>query len=181
MWDFLGGLVGGIGSVFGSELNTSSQQSINAANLQQQMSIASGAQLPALVANAKAAGLNPLAVLGQSAPGGMAAVATNPGSTFTSAGRGLQEAFAGIKADELAEQQLLKAKVDVANARTLGNNAAIAGTRDMWTLEAMQKYLDTHPGAAPPGVQPYSLGTEGAEWFQKLWNNPWSLPRSLGQ
>lgn len=181
MWDFLGGLVGGIGDVFGSIMNTSSQQSINAANLQQQMAIASGAQLPALVRNANAAGINPLAVLGQSAPGGMAAVGTNPGMAMSSAGKGLQEAFAGAKRDELFEQQLLKAKVDVANARIAGNNAAISGTRDMWTLEAMQKYLDTHPGAAPPGVQPYSVGTEGAEWFQKLWNNPWSLPQSLGK
>lgn len=181
MWDFLGGLAGGIGDVFGAMLNTSSQQSINSANLQQQMAIASGAQLPALVANAKAAGLNPLAVLGQSAPGGMAAVGTNPGAAATGAGQGMKEAFAGIKADELFDEQLKKAKVDVANARTLGNNAAIQGARDMWSLEAMQDYLRTHPGAAPPGVQPYSLGTEGAEWFQKLWNNPWSLPQSLGR
>ena len=99
----------------------------------------------------------------------------------TGAGAGLRDAFAGIKADELYEQQLTKAKVDVANARIAGNNAAIAGARDMWSLEAMQTYLRDHPGAAPPGVQPYSLGVEGAEWVQKLWNNPWQLPSFLGR
>ena len=114
--------------------------------------------LKVMVQTAKELGIHPLAVLGQTAPGGMAAVGTNPGAAFSAAGRGLEEAIAGIKANELYEQQLTRAKVDVANARIAGNNAAIAGARDMWTLEAMQTYLRDHPGAAPPGVQPYSLG-----------------------
>ena len=65
--DPISALIGGGASIIGGLMNTSSQQSINAANLQQQIWSAEGGYLPGLRANAEKAGFNPLAVLGSRA------------------------------------------------------------------------------------------------------------------
>jgi hypothetical protein len=87
LMDPLSALIGGAASLVGGLMNTSSTQSINAANIQQQIWSAEGGYLPGLVANANKAGLNPLAVLGSRGPNMAVQVGTQPGAGLQEAGR----------------------------------------------------------------------------------------------
>lgn len=99
--DPLSALIGGGASLIGGLMNTSSQQSINAANLQQAMWSAEGGYLPGLVANAGKAGLNPLAVLGSRGPNMAVQVGTQPGAGLQAAGQQISKAsMEGFEADQ---------------------------------------------------------------------------------
>jgi hypothetical protein len=82
----IGGGIGMISNLLGGQMNASSTQAINAANLQQQTWSAEGGYLPGLVANAGKAGLNPLAVLGSRGPNMAVQVGTQPGAGLQQGG-----------------------------------------------------------------------------------------------
>lgn len=162
----LAALIGGASSLIGGFMNTSSQQAINAANLQQQQWSATGGYLPGLVENAKRAGLNPLAVLGQRGPDMAVQTGSSPGAGLSDFGRMLGQV--DPYTDELNRARLEREKVDIANARLAGNNAAIEGARNMWVLEQMQADRARHPDVIMEGLQWPSLVGSGADWLNNL-------------
>jgi hypothetical protein len=142
--DPLSALIGGGLGLIGSAMNTSSMQSINAANLQQQTWSAEGGYLPGLVQNANAAGLNPLAVLGSRGPNMAVQVGTQPGA-------GLQEMGKEVASMDMQRQeldlQLRREQIQQTAAQTMQTNVDRA--RNQWLLEQWQsgKFV-------PPGMEP---------------------------
>lgn len=123
VWNFLGGLAGGLGSIFGGLMNTSSAQSINSANLANQVMLANTA-VRTRVADANKAGINPLAALGVSSPGFVGATATDPGAGVAAAGQDISRALMAMKdraekEDDL-QKALIQAQIDRENASTTG-------------------------------------------------------------
>lgn len=121
MGDFLGGLVGAVGDVFGGLMNTSSAQAINSANLAQQMFLANNS-VSMRVADAKRAGINPLAALGVSSPGFVGATPTEPGSGVAAAGQDIARAISANKdrSDKLDDLQRaeIQSRIDENDANT---------------------------------------------------------------
>lgn len=115
MLDFLGGLIGAGASLFGQSESISAQQGIAAQNIAEQNFLSSGGNLPGLVANAKKAGINPLAALGYS--GGSA-----PSNSISGAGAGIAEAGQDIQRAISAymdhQQQKDQAQIDLMRAQS---------------------------------------------------------------
>lgn len=167
----LSALVGGVSSLLGGFMNTSSAQAINSANLQYAMEQASGAFLPSyyknLVSGASAAGINPLAALGVSSPGfSYQAQPTNPGEGLMAAAKGLFQVDPHEeKLKALTEE---KASVEIANARLAGNNAAQQIARDSMINQAMETYLRSHPDARPEGIGEPTVAGQGVDSLNHL-------------
>lgn len=172
--DPLSALIGGAASIFGGLMNSSSQQAINSANLQQSMYMANNA-VSMRVADARRAGINPLAALGVSTPGFVGAAPTDPGAGVGQAGTILSKMADPQHLEQMKNLEETKAAVDIANARTMGNNAAIEGARNMWILEQMQYDKARYPDATITGVDRPNMGIQGAEWMSKFWNNPFNF------
>lgn len=156
--DWLGGLLGAAGSVFGSLMNTSSQQAINAANIQQQQWSASGGYLPGLVANAERAGLSPLAVLGQHGPNMAVEVSGQPGAGLQGAGAALSRIDPYAQEKEEMAQKLGQSQVD--RARQEASNAKQQGVMNALMIDR----ISSHGGYIPPGWSeptPTGVLTEG--------------------
>lgn len=168
--DPISALIGAGSSLIGGFLNRSSTQSINAANLQQQMQMAQGAYLPGLVANANAAGLNPLAVLGQHAPAGGSAVPIGGGEGIADAGKFLSQIKDPhtVAMEKEAEQ---KVKTETELLRAQMSNVSIEAARNLHVL----KTLITNPRLLPTGVQEPASDTgfglpqikSGQEWLKE--------------
>ena len=122
----LSALVGGVSSLIGGFMNTSSAQAINSQNLQYAQEAASGQFLPQyyqnLVKGANAAGINPLAALGVSSGGGGGGAIMAPpdvGSGVARAGEFLSQ----IKdphtiAMEKGQERKLEAEIQLTNANS---------------------------------------------------------------
>lgn len=113
--------MGAVGDVFGGLMNTSSAQAINSANLAQQMFLANNS-VSMRVADAKRAGINPLAALGVSSPGFVGASNTDPGAGVAAAGQDIARAMEANKekADRLDDLQRaeLQSRIDENDANT---------------------------------------------------------------
>lgn len=117
--DPITGLLAAGASLLGGFMNSSSTQAINAANIQQQNFMAGGGNLPSLVSNAKAAGLNPLAVLGNVSGGSPVQVGTDPGQGMMQAGKILADMkMPGADKEAELRQALTQAQIDNTNADT---------------------------------------------------------------
>ena len=167
----LSALVGGVSSVLGGFMNTSSAQAINSQNLMYAQEQASGQFLPAyyknLVQGANAAGINPLAALGVSSPGfSFQAQPTNPGAGLMAAGRSIMEV--DPYAETLKNLSVEKANIDIANARLAGNNAAQQVARDTIINNQLDKYFKTHRDAVPQGAEAPPLYEQGAGTLNAL-------------
>ena len=163
--DPISALIGGAASLFGSFMNTSSQQAINAQNLAAQQGALQGDYLPGLVANAQRAGLSPLAVLGQHAPNMAVEVGTQPGQGMQDVGRMMAQVDPSIESMRSLQEE--RARIDIANARQLGNNAAIEGAKNMTLLEMIDKHRDD-PNYHPSDLSERSLPGMGVDWLHKL-------------
>lgn len=139
--DPISALIGAGASLLGGFMNSSSTGAINAANLQAQQANLSGAYLPQLVSNAKKAGLNPLAVLGNTSAGSPVQVGTDPGAGAMQAGRILSEMkMPGADKEAELRQQLTQAQIDQTNAET------------QRTVIASHLALASQPGRGPKVV-----------------------------
>lgn len=120
--DIFGSLLGGAASLIGGFMNTSAQEQINAQNIQQQNFMASGGNLPALVRNANAAGINPLAALGVSSPGFSGSVSPEPGGGLAAVGAQIMKSAseAQDKSDQLdnLKSELVKSQIAKTQADT---------------------------------------------------------------
>ena len=83
--------IGAGGSVLGSMLTTGGNIASSLMNISNAQSMASGAYLPQLVANAQKAGLSPLAVLGQHAPSAGNMIPGDVGAGVSDAARQLAQ------------------------------------------------------------------------------------------
>src|SRR5262245_3759989 len=115
----IGGGLGAVSNIVGSMMNTSSQQAINAANLnfamQQQQGLHLGEYFGNMYAGAQSAGYNPLAVLGVKSPGGGAGqVAPMSGAGVAAGGTALGNAISRIDM-ETREQDLARKKEENAH------------------------------------------------------------------
>lgn len=123
MGSFFGSLLGAGANLFGGILGQQTSEANTEANIAAQRANLSGAYLPALVKNAGRAGLNPLAVLGQTQAGHPVAVGDNSlGQGIAAMGQDIGRAFQAAmpqttKLDTLNEQ-LVQAKIDQTNADT---------------------------------------------------------------
>lgn len=144
LMDPMSALIGGGLSLIGGLMNTSSQQSINAANLQQQIWSAEGGYLPGLRANAEKAGFNPLAVLGSRGPNMAVQVGTQPGS-------GLQQAGNIVSKMDIEGHELdLQAKrEEVAQRAALTLQTNVERAKNQWLLEQWQSGKLVPPGSEP--------------------------------
>ena len=123
MGDFFGSLVGAAGSLLGGILGQNTQSDIAQQNLQfQEFEAAHG--ISQKVADAKAAGINPLVALGASTFNPSAVTVGNAlGEGVSSAGQDVGRAVSALmpneksRADQLNEE-LLQAKIDNVNADT---------------------------------------------------------------
>lgn len=102
----LAALLAGGADIAGGLLNTSSAQAINSANLAQQMFLANNS-VSMRVADAKRAGINPLAALGVSSPGFVGATPTEPGSGVAAAGQDISRALMA-NADKASKRDALE-------------------------------------------------------------------------
>lgn len=156
--DPLSALIGGGLGLIGGLMNTSSQQAINAANIQQQTWSAQGGYLPGLVQNANKAGLNPLAVLGSRGPNMAVQVGTQPGQGLEAAGKFISQIDA--KAHEL---QLESLREDVLQKAAINKNTMIDGAIKAKTL------ADLEAGRIVSGPQPAedtTLQGAGIKWMR---------------
>lgn len=128
--DPISALIGAGASLIGGVMNTSSTQSINAANLQQQMWSAQGGYLPGLVANANKAGLNPLAVLGSRGPNMAVQVGTQPGAGLQEAGREISRIDMESREADLAQKHEQLMHTAAINKQTAIDNAIKLKTLD---------------------------------------------------
>ena len=130
---FMGNLLSAGANLLGGYFNNQNQNKINNQNIQEAQWSAEGGYLPGLVQNAKNAGLNPLAVLGQNAPSMPVAVGSSPGDSVAKSGQDVGRAVAALsdtssKTDAL-NQELLRAKIDNTNAdtaATMARNSQVA-------------------------------------------------------
>jgi len=143
LMDPLSALIGGVSSIFGGMMNTSSQQAINAANLQQQTWSAEGGYLPGLVQNANAAGLNPLAVLGSRGPNMAVQVGTQPGAGLQAFGQ------------EIARADFEKRDVDIQAAKErIEHEAALTKQTNIDNAIRQKTLNDLNSGRTISGPQP---------------------------
>jgi hypothetical protein len=127
MWDFLGGAVGALGSIYGANVaadtaqkNMEMQQQINATNIAEQEKFAqTGIQWK--VADAKAAGINPLAALGASTSSFSNVVAPQNDSgaaiaqAYGKAGQSLGGALSRIQTQEQRDTAAANTALDLQN------------------------------------------------------------------
>jgi hypothetical protein len=118
----LGGLVSGASSLFGGILGDQQSASNTASNIAEENFQAGGGNLSSLVSNAKAAGLSPLAVLGQTNPGSPVAVGDNSlGKGIADAGQDIgRSVTAYMDPSTKADVALKMAQTDNLNADTAG-------------------------------------------------------------
>lgn len=126
--DFFGGLLSAGANLLGGLLNRNAQAKINKENISN-ANAARGSQIESLVNQAKAAGINPLAVLGQSLPGPAVAVGDSSlGSGVAAAGQDLGRAANALTSQESKSTQLsnelLRAQIANVNADTVAKSAA---------------------------------------------------------
>ena len=155
------------GSLLGGFMNTSSAQAINSANLQQSMYMANNA-VSMRVADAKRAGINPLAALGVSTPGFAAQTPTDPGQGLMQMGK----AVAGQAMDfdhlaKLKEQELKKNQSDIERVNMATSVDYLQGVKVQQAID----YINNHPEVMPEGVN-YNMmheagqgGSVLARWF----------------
>lgn len=181
MGDFFGGLLGGLGSIFGGLMNTSSAQAINAANLQQSMFMANNA-VAMRVADAKRSGINPLAALGVSTPGFAAQTPTDPGQGLMQAGgkmMGLAMDFDHQEKMKAIDRE--KGRADIELAHRQGQRLDMATQLDYLQgakLEQAIQYLRDHPEVMPEGVQ-FSPLHQGSEGLRSFWERIFANPRLI--
>jgi hypothetical protein len=163
----IGGGIGMISNLLGGQMNASSTQAINAANLQQQTWSAEGGYLPGLVANAGKAGLNPLAVLGSRGPNMAVQVGTQPGAGLQQGGQALASAVTRMDL-EGRELDIQKKKEEIAHEAVITKNLAIEAARNQRVLN------DINEGRTVSGPEP-SLNTPGGfvvEGLKRFWERP---------
>lgn len=169
----IGPVIGGGLSFLGGSKNASSTQAINAANLQQQLFMAKGGYLPDLVKNAQAAGINPLAAMGQHAPTGGTAVPIGAGEGFSKAA-GYFSALSphAVEMEKLSQE---KAAAEVELARSQVTNASIRNAVDKHTLGQLVSNPDKYLG---PGVteapSKSAIGIPQSEWMSGLLSKKWN-------
>lgn len=168
--DPISALIAGGASLLGGFMNTSSQQAINAQNLQQQMFMATGGYLPGLVQNAAKAGLSPLAVLGQHAPIGGTATPIGAGEGVA----GLGKALSQIKDPHTLEMEKIeteKGKTAVELGRQEVSNRSIEGAVNKYILGQI---TGQGPGGRwiPPGWQEGGLAAGGRAAIERLGSHP---------
>jgi hypothetical protein len=155
--------IGALGGLVGAGLNAYESGQINKANVQQQQWSAEGGYLPGLIANAKAAGINPLAVLGMHAPTSGTEVSSGAGAQVGQALSSLSQ----IKdphqvAMEKLNEQLMNRQITALNGQI--NNSTIEAARNQYTLD----YLRNNPNMRPEGVnEPTPTGT-ATDWMLNL-------------
>lgn len=129
--DPMSAMIGAGSSLIGGLMNTSSQQAINTANIANAQSMARGDYLPGLVANANAAGLSPLAVLGMHAPSVPAMISGDPGSGLQRAGQVLSQ----VKdphtqrmeelQEKLGQANIMRSLIETSNSKLEGDQRAL--------------------------------------------------------
>lgn len=142
--DFLSSLIGAGSSLLGGLFGRSSAQNIAQQNMQQQLNFAQHG-VEWRVADAKAAGINPLAALGISTPGFQNAVGDNSfGEGIGKAGQDISRGVAALQDKQTRmsqlEEKLVEAKIANVNADT---------TR---MLAAASDAARSNPPGNPPGV-----------------------------
>lgn len=125
--DFLGGLLSGASNLIGGFFNRQSAQDVNQQNLAASMFQATHG-IRERVADAKAAGINPLAALGFFTPGSPTLVGDNSfGESIGAAGQDISRAITAgnpqVKRQQELESQLLEAKIANVNADTVRQQA----------------------------------------------------------
>lgn len=148
MGDFLGGLIGAAGSFFGGQAQIKEQDKINNQNIQEALDFAQhGIQWK--VADAKAAGINPLAALGVSSPSAPVSVGADVATPMASAGQNLGRAASALMQptdkDAALRTELLKANVDAAKADVVSKN-----------LQNARMAVNVQPGT-PPGLPSHGI------------------------
>jgi hypothetical protein len=171
--DPLSAMIGGVSSLIGGFMNTSSAQAINAANLQEQTWSAQGGYLPGLVQNAQAAGLNPLAVLGSRGPNMAVQVNPNPGSGLQQFGQDI--AHANLQSFELDQQQ---------KKENLAHTAAVTKQTNIDNAVKQEVLKGIDSGRYnPPGLTEHAVDTDvsaaaiaGSKDFWNWWKNYQVIP-----
>lgn len=131
MWNFLGGLVGGAGSLLGGIFGANNQSNIAAQNIAYQNLYAKN-RIQWTVADAQKAGINPLAALGNATQTYSNQVGDNSlGAGISGAGQSLGRAIDAIASTEdrtkELENKLLEAKIANVNADTVHSAAVTSG------------------------------------------------------
>lgn len=168
--DPLSALIGAGASLIGGFMNTSSQQAVNAANIQQQQWSAQGGYLPGLVANANKAGLSPLAVLGQRGPNMAVQVSGEPGSGLQRAAQSLAQIDPYKAEREDMAQKIGQSQIE--RARAEASNAKIQSAMNEWALTQIRE----HPAWLPPGWSeptPTGVLTEAAHSVGPIVSDAW--------
>lgn len=144
--DPLSAMIGGGLNLIGGLFNSSSQQAINARNLQAQTWSAEGGYLPGLRANAEKAGFNPLAVLGSRGPN----MAVQVGDTGV--GNALQNTGALVSKLDLQRHDLemTNLREQIAHNSAITKQTMIDNAVKLKTLEGVEKGILVPPGASEP-------------------------------
>jgi hypothetical protein len=119
----VGGAVSAIGSIYGAQQNAQAQEQVNAENLAYQKEFAQN-DIQWKVADAKAAGINPLAALGAQEQSFSNLVAPQPGAGFSSAGQSLGRAISALQTPEQRDNQAAATALDLQSKQL--NNQYIA-------------------------------------------------------
>lgn len=142
MFDFLGGLISAGASLFGGSQNVSAQESIASQNIAEQNFLSSGGNLPALVQNAKKAGINPLAALGYSGGTAPSNSISGAGSGVANAGQDISRAMSAYMDHNMQKEQQ---QIELMKAQTDKTRADAVATLDT----AMARHYGV-PGSPPP-------------------------------
>lgn len=146
IFNLIGGALGGLGSFFGSQQNAQAQEQINSQNIAEQEAFAkNGIQWK--VADAKAAGINPLAALGASTSSFSNVVAPQPGAGLGAAGQSIGRAIASTQSEDDRAYSDATRSLDL-QARQLQNDLLASQIR------ASDARLVNQPGNGPPTPTP---------------------------
>lgn len=178
--DPISALIGGGISLLGGIMNRSSVQAANTQNLQQQMSMATGAYLPALRANAEAAGFNPLAVLGLHTPDMAVSRPADASSGVMRLGEFAAQSLSphNVEMEKLSEDD---AKAAIELKRSQLSESSIRAAVNKYTLGTLLNRPDLLPeGVKEPATQT-GFGIPQIEWMRNLINQKGYLADKAGR
>lgn len=170
---FFGGLASAIGSIYGANQNAQAQEQINAQNIAEQERFAQNS-IQWKVADAKAAGINPLAALGAPTSSFSNVVAPQPGAGFSSAGQAIGRALSALQSPEdraadtaakVAALDKTQAEADYYRSMALknvapGNPPPVVSTSPVQPVPFKPTMTGDDPGTVAgsgPGTQIYDL------------------------
>lgn len=182
--DPISAAIAGMFTLGGGLISSSAQTAANEANIQQAQYSATGAYLPQLVANAKRAGINPLAVL----PGGGGSANIQPVSAVGDAMSGLGQNLSRMSLMTSPHQAVMD-QLEVRRARAAAEGAELENIKTRHDLAntvgspklghvqiGQPRFSDTVRRAA--GVRPderldfpFNIGAQGGNIFQSILNS----------